>query len=56
MKANYKRETLIEKEKLRMQIDAQVAEFLRRGGEISVLTAAGFLCPLPVVVALFTQK
>ncbi len=41
MKITHEPSTLIEKERIRMLIMAQVDDFLRSGGEINVLTAAG---------------
>lgn len=38
MKITHQPSTLIEKERIRMQIIAQIDEFLRSGGEINVLT------------------
>lgn len=38
MKSRYEPSQLMEKERIRLQIDAQVEEFLRRGGAIDVVT------------------
>ena len=41
MKISYQPAAPIEKERIRVQINAQVEEYLRRGGEISVLNNLG---------------
>lgn len=41
MKTTHESSTLIEKERIRMLIMAQVDDFLRSGGEINVLASAG---------------
>ena len=38
MKTRYEPSQLMEKERIRLQISAQVEEFLRRGGAIDVVT------------------
>jgi hypothetical protein len=41
VKSAYQSGTLIEKERIRRQINVQVEEYLRRGGEIHVLNTLG---------------